>query len=358
MTFLSSCSRTVVLIVSGRNSAITIMVTCEKIAGVGSKCSGLKCTTTPCTGLDCPSLTKVNQTCQGVTNTGVNCLNGTGVIVPDALDILIKTLNSNGMSLENHMVENSLFICPDKVKEQMDDLMNLLRNLGKPNNYIKNNYIKKGNYKLPVRYSASLKKTKNIFVEYYDVYGKPLVVHDCRQGYAMTSKNDVFTKITDKSSSVTVVYDYKGITIVIDPNNNNFVHTAISKYTGVKIGRGESNTIRNYIVSHILAKTYDPFYFSSLWNVVIIPNHCNFLMDKPGLSSVHKSSATRMAAHSVQNLFRAICYQLYKPNNYLADIENILKQNYPNVQIPRVAAPSPADLEKAQACIDNGLIFI
>lgn len=326
------------------------MITCERIAGVGSKCSGLDCPTTPCTGLDCPSLTKVNQTCQGVTNTGVNCLNGTGVIVPDALDILIKTLNSNGMSLENHMVENSLFICPDKVKEQMDDLKNLL---GKPNNY-----IKKGNSKLPVRYSASLKKTKKIFVDYYDVYGKPLVVHDCRQGYAMTSKNDVFTKITDKSSSVAVVYDYKGVTIVIDPNNNNFVHTAISKYTGVKIGRGESNTIRNYIVSHIWAKTYDPFYFSSLWNVVIIPNHCNFLMDKPGTSRIHKSSATRMAAHSVQNLFKAICYLLYDPNSYLTSIENILKYRNPNIQIPRVAAPSPADCEKAQACIDNGLIFI
>ena len=337
------------------------MITCERIAGVGSKCSGLDCPTTPCTGLDCPSLTKVNQTCQGVTNTGVNCLNGTGVIVPDALDILIKTLNSNGMSLENHMVENSLFICPDKVKEQMDDLMNLLRNLGKPNNYIKNNYIKKGNYKLPVRYSASLKKTKNIFVEYYDVYGKPLVVHDCRQGYAMTSKNDVFTKITDKSSSVTVVCDYKGITIVIDPNNNNFVHTAISKYTGVKIGRGESNTIRNYIVSHIWAKTYDPFYFSSLWNVVIIPNHCNFLMDKPGTSRIHKSSATRMVAHSVQNLFKAICYLLYDPNNYLAEIENILKhdkRDNPEIQIPRVEIPESADLQKAQTYIDNGLIFI
>lgn len=345
------------------------MVTCEKIAGVGSKCSGLKCTTTPCTGLDCPSLTKVNQTCQGVTNTGVNCLNGTGVIVPDALDILIKTLNSNEMSLENHMVENSLFICPDKVKEQMDDLMNLLRNLGKPsnyikNNYIKNNYIKKGNYKLPVRYSASLKKTKKIFVDYYDVYGNSLVVHDCRQGYAMTSKNDVFTKITDKSSSVAVVYDYKGITIVIDPNNNNFVHTAISKYTGVKIGRGESNTIRNYIVSHIWAKTYDPFYFSSLWNVVVIPNHCNFLMDKPGASGIHKSSATRMAAHSVQNLFRAICYLLYDPNSYLAEIEdilkldNILKRDNHEIHIPRVKIPESADLEKAQACIDNGLIFI
>lgn len=335
------------------------MVTCERIAGVGSKCKGLDCTTTPCSGLNCANLTKVNQTCQGVTSTGVNCLNGTGIIVPDALDILIKTLNSNGMSLENHMVENSLFICPDKVKEQMDDLKNLLGNLGKSNSY-----IKKGNSKLPVRYSASLKKTKNIFVDYYDVYGNPLVVHDCRQGYAMTSKNDVFTKITDKSSSVAVVYDYKGITIVIDPNNNNFVHTAISKYTGVKIGRGESNTIRNYIVSHIWAKTYDPFYFSSLWNVVIIPNHCNFLMDKPGASSIHKSSATRMTAHSVQNLFRAICYLLYDPNNYLTSIENILKRDKrdkrdnPEIQIPRVEIPESADLQKAQAYIDNGLIFI
>lgn len=256
------------------------------------------------------------------------------------------------MSLENHMVENSLFICPDKVKEQMDDLKNLLGNLGKPNNY-----IKKGNSKLPVRYSASLKKTKNIFVEYCDVYGKLLVFRDCRQGYDDTSKNDVFTKITDNSSSVAVVY-YKDIPIVIDPNNNNFVHTAIYKYTGVKIGRGESNTIRNYIVSHIWAKTYDPFYFSSLWNVVIIPNHCNFLMDKPGTSRIYKSSATRMAAHSVQNLFKAICYLLYDPNNYLAEVENILKRDNPEIQIPRVEIPESADLQKAQTCIDNGLIFI
>lgn len=61
---------------------------------------------------------------------------------------------------------------------------------------------------------------------------------------------------------------------------------------------------------------------------------------------------------AIQNLFRAICYLLYNPNNYLTDIENILKQNNPNIQIPRVAEPSPADLQKAQTYIDNGLIFI
>lgn len=319
------------------------MVTCERIAGVGSKCSGLNCTTAPCTGLSCENLTKVNQTCQGVTSTGVKCLNGTGIIEPDALDIFIKMLHSCGTSLDRYMLENSLFICPDKVKEQMGDLVNLLGNLKQPNNY-----IKRGNSKLPVRYSATLMKSKGIFVDYYDAYGESLVFRDCRQGYPMTSKNNAFTKITDKITGVTT--NYSGIPVVIDSNNNNFVHTAIGKYTGIAIGKGLCNLIHNYIVSHIWARTYDPFYFSSLWNVVIIPAHCNDIMDK-GMN-------THPIIPVIKELYKAICYLLYNPNNYLTDIENILKQSNPNIQIPRVAAPSPADREKAQACIDNGLIFI
>lgn len=150
------------------------MVTCERIAGVGSKCSGLKCPTTPCTGLGCENLTKVNQTCQGVTSTGVKCLNGTGIIEPDGLDILINEFDSHGILLEKHMVENSIFICPDKVEEQMNDLKYLLRNLNQPNepNYY---YIKKGkskfngNSKLPVRFSEDADNVK-----YIDVSGKDL----------------------------------------------------------------------------------------------------------------------------------------------------------------------------------------
>lgn len=108
--------------------------------------------------------------------------------------------------------------------------------------------------------------------------------------------------------------------------------------------------LRNYVISHIWPDTADPFYFSSLWNVVIIPAHCNDIMDKD--PTLHPIVA------AIQNLFRAICYKLYGPNNYLTDIENILKQSNPEIRIPRVAAPSPADREKAQAYIDNGLIFI
>ena len=203
------------------------MVTCEKIAGVGSKCKGLDCPTTPCTGLSCKSLTKVNQTCQGVTSTGVKCLNGTGIIVPDGLDILIDVFSSHGISLEKHMVENSIFICPDKVEEQMNDLMNLLRNQNQPNNY-----IKKGNSKLPVRFSEDAANVK-----YLDVFGNDLrpVITKKRIGNKICKAQDVYTQIYPGAIPSGVVpvlpmADYYRVhPIIIDYDGNDFVRTAIRR---------------------------------------------------------------------------------------------------------------------------------
>lgn len=334
------------------------MITCERIAGVGGKCSGLDCPTTSCTGVSCENLTKVNQTCHGVTSTGVKCLNGTGIIVPDGLDILIDVFGSHGISLEKHMVENSIFICPDKVEEQMNDLKYLLRNLNQPNepNYY---YIKKGkskfngNSKLPVRFSEDAANVK-----YLDVFGNDLrpVITKKRIGNKVCKAQDVYTQIYPGAIPSGVVpvspmSNYSGLPIIIDYDGNDFVRDAIHRYTGVWVCKNNKmNMLRNYVISHIWPDTADPFYFSSLWNVVIIPAHCNDIMDKDPKSH-HVVAA-------IQNLFRAICYLLYNPNNYLTDIENILKQNNPNIQIPRVAEPSPADLQKAQTYIDNGLIFI
>ena len=337
------------------------MVTCERIAGVGSKCKGLDCPTTPCTGLSCENLTKVNQTCQGVTSTGVKCLNGTGIIVPDGLDILINEFDSHGILLEKHMVENSIFICPDKVEEQMNDLKHLLRKLNQPNEPNEPNYyyIKKGkskfdgNTKLPVRFSEDA-----VNVKYLDVAGNDLrpVITKKRIGNKVCKAQDVYTQIYPGAIPSGVVpvspmSNYSGLPIIIDYDGNDFVRDAIHRYTGVWVCKNNKmNMLRNYKISHIWGRTYDPFYFSSLWNVVIIPAHCNDIMDKDPKSH-HVVAA-------IQNLFRAICYLLYNPNNYLTDIENILKQSNPEIRIPRVAEPSPADLQKAQTYIDNGLIFI
>lgn len=246
------------------------------------------------------------------------------------------------------MVENSIFICPDKVKEQMDDLKNLLGNLGKSNSY-----IKKGNSKLPVRFSEDADNVK-----YLDVSGKDLrpVITKKKIGNKVCKEQDVYTQIYPGAIPSGVVpvspmSNYSGLPIIIDYDGNDFVRDAIHRYTGVWVCKNNKmNMLRNYKISHIWGRTYDPFYFSSLWNVVIIPAHCNDIMDKDPKS--------QSIVATIQNFYRAICYLLYDPNSYLTSIENILKYRTPNIQIPRVAALSPADREKAQACIDNGLIFI
>lgn len=105
-----------------------------------------------------------------------------GIVHLDALEILIEALNSNGMSLEKHMVENSIFICPDKVKKQMEELESLL----KTHQTEPHDYLVAGNSKLPVRYSSD--KTNVIY--------KPGTgITDCKTGYAISMANDIYTEI-------------------------------------------------------------------------------------------------------------------------------------------------------------------
>lgn len=266
------------------------------------------------------------------------------IVHHDALEILIEALNSNGMSLEKHMVENSIFICPDKVKKQMEDLENLLKSRQTESH----DYLASDNSKLPVRYSTD---RKNV------IYKPGTGITDCKTGYTVSMANNIYTEIHSGAAPSSVVWpsagyvlDYKNIPIVIDRDNNYFVRAAVSQYTGHIVSQGASNTLINYTISHIWPYTADPFYFTSLWNIVLIPAHCNYIMDK--------GASTHPVVRSIQELFRAICYLLYDPNSYLATFENILKKNNPNIQIPRVAVPSQAALAQAQIYINNGLIFI
>lgn len=266
------------------------------------------------------------------------------IVHQDALEILIEALNSNGMSLEKHMVENSIFICPDKVKKQMEDLENLLKSRQTESH----DYLVTGNSKLPVRYSSD--KTNVI-------YKLGTGITDCKTGYTVSMANNIYTEIHSGAAPSSVIWpsdgyivDYKDVTIVIDRDNNYFVRAAISQYTGHIVSQGASNTLINYTISHIWPYTADPFYFTSLWNIVLIPTHCNYIMDK--------GASTHPVVRDIQELFRAICYLLYDPNSYLTTFENILRKKNPNIQIPRVAVPSQTALAQAQIYINNGLIFI
>lgn len=92
--------------------------------------------------------------------------------------------------------------------------------------------------------------------------------------------------------------------IDIDPDGNKFVRQLINSYTGYTIGQGKGSIFQNYIISHIWGRAFDPRFFTSFWNIVLIPAWANSLMDKdaPQGSVASKLKAT----------FMAICWQYYQ----------------------------------------------
>ena len=94
------------------------------------------------------------------------------------------------------------------------------------------------------------------------------------------------------------------ISIEKDADNNQNVRKIIKGYTGYTVGEGKGSIFQNYIISHIWGHAYDPRYFTSLWNIVLIPAWANPLMDKvnPDQESV---------ASMLQSTFQKICEELY-----------------------------------------------
>ena len=98
-----------------------------------------------------------------------------------------------------------------------------------------------------------------------------------------------------------VEYDFL---IKPDKNGNAPVRSIINQYTGYTMCGGEDSIFQNYIISHIWGRAFDPRYFTSLWNVVIIPAWANPLMDK--IQPEEGSPASIL-----QSTFMAICHKLY-----------------------------------------------
>ena len=82
----------------------------------------------------------------------------------------------------------------------------------------------------------------------------------------------------------------------IDPNNNYYVCQLINNLTNLNLGSGKNAIIQNTIISHVWGRAYDPRYFRSLWNIVLIPAWANSLMDKE-----------RAAEHTLASKMRATC---------------------------------------------------
>ena len=139
-------------------------------------------------------------------------------------------------------------------------------------------------------------------------------------------------KIIENNSSVTkcdkAIYTIEGkqYRVDIDKDGNDSVRSLITNKTGITISQGKESLFQNTIISHVWGRAYDPRFFTSLWNIVLIPAWANSLMDK-------EDAPANTLASKMQNTYMAICSLLYREK--LKDIiwENLDMDGFPKVKV-------------------------
>lgn len=110
--------------------------------------------------------------------------------------------------------------------------------------------------------------------------------------------------------------DGKSYRVHIDVDGNRFVRNLINDKTGVVVSQGKGSLLQNTIISHVWGNAYDPRYFTSLWNIVLIPAWANSLMDKDDAPA--QTLASKMRA-----TYMTICAKLY---NNVGENESLIKK--------------------------------
>ena len=192
----------------------------------------------------------------------------------NGLNVLMRVLEKDG-GLIPHLIENTLFFCPKVVEEQAEEMLHLAQT-----------------DKLPVRFSTG--------EGLYQVLGQE------PNARPFTNKTEA-VKVSERQEVYTTLRP--NIKIRIDKDGNYDVRKAIRAYADEIVSAGNISTIRNYMISHIWGNTADPFYFSALWNLALVPQHCSFILDKP---DTHHEQIKE-----VKELFKAICWMLYRPDRLL-----------------------------------------
>lgn len=110
--------------------------------------------------------------------------------------------------------------------------------------------------------------------------------------------------------------------ITRDSDGNKDVRSNIKTMTGYTVCEGKGSIFQNYVISHIWGCAYDPRYFTSFWNIVLVPAWANSLMDKDATEGSLESK--------LKATFMTICKKEYDFSNITwADIK--LKRQ-PDVQ--------------------------
>lgn len=177
-----------------------------------------------------------------------------------------------------HFIDNSLFFGKEVIDEQVK--------------IFKENIVNKDS--LPVRYTM---KTKDHFE--YENNNDKIVKNNSTKSFKNRKDAKIFAKKID------LIHKKTKIKVSIDGNGNYNVKRTIEKDPSINF--------KNRMICHIWGKTHHPLFFSSLWNVVLIPTYLAFLTDKPQKDA--------KIIEKIQLILKAICYKNYEPNSLYENFE-------------------------------------
>lgn len=137
------------------------------------------------------------------------------------------------------------------------------------------------------------------------------LVSDIKSGFPVWARHSTDKKVQYQNTNGILVFDDgKGTIIPIkeDPDNNRAVRDLIEGVTGFTISAGADSFFTNFKFSHIWQNAIDPRYFTSLWNIVLVPAWANDILDKTTSNSV--------LSKKMLNTFKAVCEKLYGTSAY------------------------------------------
>lgn len=217
----------------------------------------------------------------------INCLEGLIELIIGEENTSLSQEKKLKM-LASHMIQKSYFFTRESVDKRHQEIITLI----------------KKNEKIPVRYSTMTEI-------YKEVNGNTVNF----------SKN---TDAFDASTQRRIMYNCFGrsVPVLIDRDGNREVRCNIERYSGARVGQGRvRNNVFSAIISHIWGYAYNPICFTNLWNIVIIPDYVNSILDK----SETKSPANffEEAINYVKAYYKELCYKMYDMESKINDYERL-----------------------------------
>ena len=128
----------------------------------------------------------------------------------------------------------------------------------------------------------------------------------------------------EASSQRNIFYNSFGkrVPVIVDRDGNRVVREVIERFSGARVSQGRiRNNITSAIISHVWGNAYDPLCFSNLWNIVVIPDYINSLMDKS--ETDNPVNFFDRAINYVKAYYKELCYKIYDMETIINEYEGL-----------------------------------